>query len=215
MGKSRNQVRQTGPAIEAVLEFRQAALGIFRLERVAGTAERGLQVAQYRIHPVKPGLFDRCAPASSDHRLMGASGLCNRFEAFQAIRNHMGVTAEVPFRPPGHLRAAKPLDHAELDALRPAFPGGLHGSHKRRLAVGVASCLLATSSVWTQLGVESSWALPFQWLVICSPNGETLQKLHCTIKTMIWQGFFPFLLLFHHFYFEIRGIAWSDSEWGY
>jgi len=144
-GESRHHVRQAVSAVEAVFEFRQVALRIFRIERVVAGAQGRLQVAEHRVDPVELVFFHRGAAAAADHRLVGASGFGDAVEAPQPVGHRMGAVRQVLLRPLSDLRLAKSLDDAELDALRVALLGGLHRRHERRLALGAAAALAAAS----------------------------------------------------------------------
>ncbi len=145
-GEPRHPVRQAVSAVEPVFEFRQAALRVFRIERVAAGAQRRLQAAERRADPVELVFSDRGAPAAAYHRLAGASGFGDGVEAPQPVGHRMGAVRQMPLRPLSDLRLAKALDDAELDALRMALPGGLHRGRERRLALGAAAALAACPS---------------------------------------------------------------------
>ena len=152
IGESWNQVRQAVSAIEAIFEFRQIALRIFRIKRVIAAAQGCLEIAQYRIDPVKLRFLHCGTTATADDRLMRTSCLCDGIETFQTVRDHMTASGQMLLGPTGDFWFAKAPDHGELDPLRMALIIGLHGGHKRRLATGAASALAATS-LTTQIGV--------------------------------------------------------------
>jgi len=64
-GESRHHVRQAVSAVEAVFEFRQVALRLFRIERVVAGAQGRLQVAEHRVDPVELVFFHRGAAAAA------------------------------------------------------------------------------------------------------------------------------------------------------
>ena len=140
--------RQAVSAIEAIFEFRQVALRIFRFKRVIAAAQGCLEIARHRIDAVKLGFFHRSTTATADDRLMRTSGFSDGIETFQVVRDHMSAGGQMLSGPLGNVSFAETVGYGELDALRMTLIIGLHGGHKGCLDTGPASALAAT-----QIGV--------------------------------------------------------------
>ena len=75
--------------VEAVLHFRQVAVGIFfKIERMARAGNGCFQVAQNLVDPVETPHVGAFSSLAYNLRLVIASASCYRPKAWQAVGNH-------------------------------------------------------------------------------------------------------------------------------
>src|SRR4029453_4869172 len=114
-------------AIEAVGEAGEIALGVLAADVVVGAGDRGLDVAQHRVHPSERRPPGRLPAGAGDHREVVAAGLRDRRPAGQAVADDVAAGGEVALGGGLALLLAEALDHRELEpawlALRPSRVG--------------------------------------------------------------------------------------------
>src|SRR4051812_15867799 len=84
-GEALDDAVELEAAIEAVGEAGEVALGVLAADVVVGAGERGLDVAQHRVHPSERRPLGRLSARAGDHREVVAAGLLDRRPAGQAV----------------------------------------------------------------------------------------------------------------------------------
>ena len=144
-GKSGDDVGQVEATIEAAFELREISLGAFGANRMAGAAQRTLDIAENGVPPTKLRALDAGFPASRHNPVMSATRRGDAMEAGQTIGHHRSAGAQVPVCPGGDFAGAEPFDDRELQAQRVSVLVGLDGGHERGLGRRPSPALAAAS----------------------------------------------------------------------
>src|SRR3954454_18455116 len=110
---------------------------------VVGAGDRGLDVAQRRVHPPEWRPARGLLAGAGHHGKVGAAGLLDRRPAGQAVADHVGAGREVALGELLDLLLAETLDHAELEPPGPPVGRGLDRGDEGRLARRAAAALAA------------------------------------------------------------------------
>src|SRR5688572_17067001 len=130
-------------AVEAVGEAGEIALGVLGADVVVGAGERGLDVAQRRVHPAERRPGGGSLARAGDHREVTAAGLRDRRPAGEPVADHVAAGREVALSELLDLLLAEALDHRELEPARLAFGRGLDRGDDGRLARRAPAALAA------------------------------------------------------------------------
>src|SRR5687767_9857878 len=126
-------------AVEAVGEAGEVALGVLGADVVVGAGDRGLAVAQHRVHPPERRPLGGPPAGAGDHRDMSAAGLLDRRPAGEPVADDVAASGAVTLGELLDLLLAKALDHAELEPARLAIRRGLDRGADRGLAGGASA----------------------------------------------------------------------------
>src|SRR3954451_14181811 len=129
--------------VEAVGEAGEIGLGVLRADVVVRAGDRGLDVAQRRVHPLERRPARGALARAGRDREVRAARLLHRGPAGQAIAHHRAAGGEVPLGDPLDLLLAEALDDAQPQPSRPPLRRGLDRGHDRRLAGGTPAALAA------------------------------------------------------------------------
>src|SRR5512134_1289301 len=124
-GEALDDAVELEAAVEAVGEAREVALGVLGTDVVIGAGDRGLDVAQRRVHPPERRPSGGPLARAGDHREVRAAGLFDRRPAGEAVADHVAAGREVALGELLDLPLAEALDHRELEPARLAFGRGL------------------------------------------------------------------------------------------
>src|SRR4029453_14620681 len=97
-------------AIEAVGEAGEIALGVLAADVVVGAGDRGLDVAQHRVHPSERRPPGGLPAGAGDHREVVAAGLPHRRPAGETVADDVAASGEVALGELLDLLLAKALD---------------------------------------------------------------------------------------------------------
>src|SRR5687767_12729260 len=94
-GKPLDDAVQLIATIEAVGEAGQVTLGVLGADMVVGAGDRGLDVAQRRVHPPERRPPGSLWAGAGDHREVAAAGVRHRRPAGEAVADHVAARREV------------------------------------------------------------------------------------------------------------------------
>src|SRR5687768_4220825 len=142
-GEALDDAVELEASVEAVGEAGEVRLGVLGVDMVVGAGERGLDVAQGRVHPAERGPARGPLARARDHRAMRATGLLNRGPAGQAVADDLAAGCQMALDQPLDLLLAEAFDHAQPQPLGPALGRGLDRSHEGLLARSAPAALAA------------------------------------------------------------------------
>src|SRR6188508_2284803 len=142
-GEALDDAVELEASVEAVGEAGEVRLGVLGADVMVGAGDRGLDVAQCRVHPPERGPARGPLARAHDHRAMRAAGLLDRGPAGQAVADDLAAGCQMALGQPLDLLLAEALDHAQPQPLGPALGRGLDRGHEGLLARSTPAALAA------------------------------------------------------------------------
>ena len=144
--------RQVEAAVESILELGEVTMGVLgEIERMVGSGERRLQIAQEDIDRAKLLQLHAGRTAAGDGALVSGSRFCDGSEAPQSIGNDINRRAQRFLRPLGN-RVFGKFQLGQANEQRIAGFSGLHRSDEGHLVLR-APAALAAGQLPTQISV--------------------------------------------------------------
>src|SRR6187431_3373105 len=142
-GEALDDAVELETAVEAVGEAGEVRLGVLGADVMVGAGDRGLDVAQRRVHPPERGPARGPLARARDHRVMRAASLLDRGPAGQTVADDLAAGCQMALGQPLDLLLAEALDHAQPQPLGPALGRGLDRGHEGLLARSTPAALAA------------------------------------------------------------------------